>query len=537
MARRPIENGGEPHAPIEVAPVASTVVPVLRRPDQVLVQAAPLGVLLEPATQSWPFAQQSFVRDLRRPFADGDEAPRGEGVEHPPRPLVGLEIELVEGCLAAYEQVAVTSRKPQEDRARRRLPTRVEAFESSLGEPGHGASDTAALSVRGRGQGRPIAHFPELQQRGREQRQRSRLFEDVGDQGMGQRRLDEEARPLRRELDRAAQLARLHRADEHLVLGKECRQARVVGEPAVEVGANREHDHRVPAGLCGEPVEKRSPLRLVAAVREDLLELVDREHEPPVRDSGRKSPVQLLKRTLPGANHGLGPGLAVRECARRQSREQPCPKKGGLPTSRGAEDAERRSARETGNQLGDHTLAAEEETGVAGVEGREPFERADPAICLRRRLSLTVDGLKAGNVLGELGLGRPQLAPAHRRPLSRLLDEGRSRRVDERTAGRKPVVGPLREGSAHHGIKAGEADQRRSVLVCMGEEHGSPSCPLEGGMPGQALVEHTAEGVEIGATIDGLTRHLLGGGVRDGAGEVRPVIPPVLVGSAGEAEV
>ena len=252
----------------------------------------------------------------------------------------------------------------------------------------------------------------------------------------------------------------------------------------------------------------------------------------------------LVERALCDSSSGRSRGritvwaqVSLSGSARRQSREQPCPKKGGLPTSRGAEDAERRSARETGNQLGDHTLAAEEETGVAGVEGREPFERADPAICLRRRLSLTVDGLKAGNVLGELGLGRPQLAPAHRRPLSRLLDEGRSRRVDERTAGRKPVVGPLREGSAHHGIKAGEADQRRSVLVCMGEEHGSPSCPLEGGMPGQALVEHTAEGVEIGATIDGLTRHLLGGGVRDGAGEVRPVIPPVLVGSAGEAEV
>ena len=70
-------------------------VPVARRVDQVLVEAAPLGVLLEPAAQARPLAQQRLVRDLERPLVHGHEPAVGEERERGRR-LGVVAVELVE---------------------------------------------------------------------------------------------------------------------------------------------------------------------------------------------------------------------------------------------------------------------------------------------------------------------------------------------------------------------------------------------------------------------------------------------------------
>jgi hypothetical protein len=73
VAGDPIERRGEPCAAVELAAVTRSLLPVARRTGQVLVQAAALRVLLEPAAQSRPFAQQRLVRDLEGLVLCGDE--------------------------------------------------------------------------------------------------------------------------------------------------------------------------------------------------------------------------------------------------------------------------------------------------------------------------------------------------------------------------------------------------------------------------------------------------------------------------------
>ena len=64
MAGGPVERGGQPRAAVELGRVAAAVVPLARRDAEVVVQAAALGVLLEPAAQARPLAQQRLVGDL-----------------------------------------------------------------------------------------------------------------------------------------------------------------------------------------------------------------------------------------------------------------------------------------------------------------------------------------------------------------------------------------------------------------------------------------------------------------------------------------
>ena len=97
--------------------------------------------------------------------------------------------------------------------------------EGVLGEPRDRAAHAAGALVGGEPQAPPVAPLPELEQRGREQRQRARLALDVGHQRVGQLGLDAQAGALRRALDRAAQLVAAHRADEHVIRGEQAATA------------------------------------------------------------------------------------------------------------------------------------------------------------------------------------------------------------------------------------------------------------------------------------------------------------------------
>ena len=61
---RPVQRRGQPRAAVELAAVAAAGVPLARGVAEVMVQAPALGVLLEPAAQPRPLAQQRLVRDL-----------------------------------------------------------------------------------------------------------------------------------------------------------------------------------------------------------------------------------------------------------------------------------------------------------------------------------------------------------------------------------------------------------------------------------------------------------------------------------------
>jgi hypothetical protein len=60
----PVECRGQPGAAVELARVAPALLPVAGGGDQVPVDAPALGVLLQPAAQARPLAQERLVGDL-----------------------------------------------------------------------------------------------------------------------------------------------------------------------------------------------------------------------------------------------------------------------------------------------------------------------------------------------------------------------------------------------------------------------------------------------------------------------------------------
>ena len=89
---RPFECGAEPGAAVEVRGIAPRGLPDARGVTEPPVQAQALAVLLEPAPQGRPLADQHLVRDLGGPLAEGRRAgrrqsgPAGRGPHRPRRP-------------------------------------------------------------------------------------------------------------------------------------------------------------------------------------------------------------------------------------------------------------------------------------------------------------------------------------------------------------------------------------------------------------------------------------------------------------------
>ena len=225
------------------------------------MQPASVGVLLEPRPQSRPLAQQRLVRDLDLALADRDQPRRGEDVEHL-RDRVALE--LAQPGAAPHDGVALAlSGQPQQDPPGQRPARGVELLVGLLGLPRDRPADAPGLLVVGQPQRAAVAALPQLQQRRRDQRQRTGLALDVGDQRVDQLALDPQAGPARRQLDRTAQLLAEHRADEHVAGAQEPRQLRVGGAATVVVGAHGDDHQRAPAHIAHgghERVDERRAL-------------------------------------------------------------------------------------------------------------------------------------------------------------------------------------------------------------------------------------------------------------------------------------
>jgi hypothetical protein len=153
-----------------------------------------------------------------------------------------------------------------------------------------------------------------------------------------------------------------------------------------------------PGGL-GQRGQERTPLPLVVAGGEHLLELVDDQHQPLrpgqrpqplVRAlagrwglpglpavTGRRAAVAVACRVAAGCvgelGHGvftraqdqLPPAVAAGQHTLPQRREQAGPDQGGLAAARGADHPDQARADQVSDQISDQPLSAEEERRVA----------------------------------------------------------------------------------------------------------------------------------------------------------------------------
>ena len=192
----PLERGRQPPTAVELARVAAAGVPVARRLGELPLQAPALGVLLEPAAQTRPLAQQRFVGDLDRSGAHRQQPALGEDVEDPRDALAALRLELVQRDAAADDRSVLTLVGEAEQERARDLPLRrLEAAEGVLGQPRDRALDAARAAVGGELQLAAAALPPQLEQRRRQERERTGLARDVLDERVLELGLD--AQPTR----------------------------------------------------------------------------------------------------------------------------------------------------------------------------------------------------------------------------------------------------------------------------------------------------------------------------------------------------
>ncbi len=123
-----------------------------------------------------------------------------------PREHLGvLRLEVGERNRPALDLAAGSlAGQPQEHAARDRLLAGRKLGEGLLGEPGDGAADASGARVVGMAQPAAAAVLPELEQRRGEHGQGAGLALDVGDERVGQRRLDVQSRALGRAARRRA---------------------------------------------------------------------------------------------------------------------------------------------------------------------------------------------------------------------------------------------------------------------------------------------------------------------------------------------
>src|SRR5262249_52782321 len=140
-------------------------------------------IFLNPCPQAGPLAQQRFVCGLQRPLEDRQEAAVGEESDHLLHVLAALGSELLErGRPALDSPFVVNGGKPQKHAAGKLLLLCIELAESALPEPPYGAMDSPGALIGGMSQPPTFTSLPQLEQGGRQQRQRSGLALDIADE-------------------------------------------------------------------------------------------------------------------------------------------------------------------------------------------------------------------------------------------------------------------------------------------------------------------------------------------------------------------
>ena len=220
MVGRPFQRRGQPRAAVELARVAAAARPT--RVRRCGVGGAGGGPGRPP-------------RATRAGAATRAAAPRGRPRPSPSsivtQPVVG---ERGQARRRRPRRARLRARRARPGGARPRRPrprppgaagsaratTRwrgVEPLVGALGQPRDRAVHAAGLLVGAHAQAPAVALLPQLEQRGRQQRQRAGLALDVGDQRIDELGLDAQAGAPRGQLDRPPQLVAAHRTDGHVV--------------------------------------------------------------------------------------------------------------------------------------------------------------------------------------------------------------------------------------------------------------------------------------------------------------------------------
>ena len=143
--------------------------------------------------------------------------------------------------------------------------------------------------------------------------------------------------------------------------------------------------------------------------REQLLELVDRDHDPLLATEARQDvlrrpaerPLELGAGVLPGSQQHLSPTGAAGQRPRAQRREHAGAQQRGLADSRRAEDPDQRPLGQPRDQLGHDPVAPAEEVGVRALERGQALERAQhrPGRWRRGRAGVEVGVMAQDHVL------------------------------------------------------------------------------------------------------------------------------------------
>jgi hypothetical protein len=384
----PLQRGGQPRAAIDVPRIAAVLVPVTRGRGQVDVYATADPVFLEPRAVSRPFPQQRLVRELDLPVAERQQASVRQRCENRARTVDALE--LAPWHSAAGQRSILAAGEPQHDAARDPSLGVAQLGVGGFRQAGDRAAHATARPVAVVAQHAPVTRPPQLEQRRREQRQSPGLTDHVGHEGVGQPALDLEPRARGRLLDRPRQLVAMHRPNQGVATAQQLREARIGSEAAVEIGAQR-HDYlRAPLGIARcrrQLLDERRALVLLLAQGEQLLQLVDRDDEPP---TGRKlsehvtEPLAVEGAPKLGTRMGarpeqhLAPFVAARQATGAQGGQHTGAQQRGFPDPRRTEDPHQRRFDQPRQQVRNKALATAEVVRVGAIEEGKPLEWTDP---------------------------------------------------------------------------------------------------------------------------------------------------------------
>ena len=122
-----------------------------------------------------------------------------------------------------------------------------------------------------------------------------------------------------------------------------------------------------------QPVDEGGPLGLVGARREDLLELVDDEHETLAVIAPRERRLERVHRMVARPQRDVVPALAAGKQAGRERGQQAGHDHRGLAAARRADDAEQPRPHGPRGQLSHEALAAVEVRRVGLLERGQPL--------------------------------------------------------------------------------------------------------------------------------------------------------------------
>ena len=362
MATRPVGRRTEAGAAVEVSRLAAAGLPEPRGVAEVAVEQDAGAVLLEPAPQRRPFADEHFVGDLGGAVAEGQQPRLGEPLEQRldllARSVLGHELAHRDAPARVLDPLAELG-QAHEDAAQERVALDRDRFDNRVGRLGNGQRDAAALAVALDGQRAPVAVLPGDPQRVREQGQRPGLAGHVAHDQLDQAGVEPQAGEARGLDHGALELVVVHRPEQHLVLRHRAGQVRVIGHLAVEVGAHGDQHRRAQRE---QAVDERPAAIAVVTKRVELLELVDDDEL--VRVVGH---VELGR----GARDHDRRAVELLDLAREHRRHDTGAHDGGLAAARRADDGEQPPRLEPIDGIGDDVLAAEEERAVGGLEGQE----------------------------------------------------------------------------------------------------------------------------------------------------------------------